>query len=73
MDKFIVYYDTKEHITVITKGKILEEDTKWHMAWIMYKKASGELAQGITHKENIFDNIDEAKAYVRNANCLVNV
>lgn len=71
MDKFIVYYDTTEHITVITKGKILEEDTKWELARVMYRKANKELSQGLTHKENIFDNIDEAKAYVGHANCLI--
>lgn len=63
MEKYLVYYDTKKyHCTVISKCKVLGENA-WESIEVKYPNG-----YGITHKDNIFNTLEEARSYVRNSN-----
>ena len=63
MEKFLVVYDTKKyHCTVICKAKILQEN-QWGDIEVSYFNGIG-----LTHKDNIFDNLEEARKYCGHSN-----
>lgn len=65
MEKYLTYYDTKKyHCVIICKCKILEEND-WGSVIVKYRGGSG-----LTHKENIFDTLEEAQKYCGHSNRL---
>lgn len=65
MEKFLVYYDTKKyHCTIICKCKILGENL-WGNIVVKYRGGSG-----LTHKDNVFDTLEEAQKYCGHSNRL---
>ena len=63
MEKYLTYYDTKKYqCVVICKCKIIDEN-KWGYVEIKHSRGSG-----ITHKDNIFDTLEEARKYCGNSN-----
>ena len=65
MEKYLVYYDTKKyHCTIICKCKILGENP-WKLLEVKYRGGIG-----LTHKENVFDTLEEAQKYCGHSNRL---
>lgn len=65
MGKFLVYYDTKKyHCLIICKCKILGENL-WGNVIVKYRDGSG-----LTHKDNIFNTLEEAQKYCGHSNRL---
>lgn len=65
MEKYLVYYDTKKyHCTIICKCKILKENP-WEFLEVKYRGGIG-----LTHKENVFDTLEEAQKYCGHSNRL---
>lgn len=63
MEKYLTYYDTeKYHCVVICKCKILREN-EWEMLEVKYNNGIG-----LTHKENVFDTLEEAQKYCGHSN-----
>ena len=61
--KYLVYYDTqKYHCTVIGRCKILAENA-WGSIEVKYNNGIG-----LTHKENIFDTLEDARKYAGHSN-----
>lgn len=61
--KYLVFYDTKEyHCVVICKCKILDENP-WERLEVKYLRG-----RGLTHKENVFDTLEEARKYAGHSN-----
>ena len=62
MEKYLVFYDTKNCITTITKCRVIDIN-KWGYFEVAYLDKCG-----ITHRDNIFDNLEQARKYVGQAN-----
>lgn len=63
MEKYLTYYDTqKYHCVVICKCIVLAENA-WERLEVKYRNGVG-----LTHKENVFDTLENARKYCGHSN-----